>query len=131
MPPQGHTNAKKGKAAAAADAKQSKLGFSWKLAAASRRTHLFSPLPEVLPSAPTPTPKRLKPSPPPPQVDNWDAVLQVRATVNSLLDRVIDIHERDANAVDVECRNTLNAAIDFVILQSTQQPTMSTTLDLE
>ena len=129
MPPQGHTNAKKGKAAAAADAKQAKLGFSWKLAAASPRTHLFSSLPEVSPL--TPTPKRLKPSPPPPQVDNWDAVLQVRATVNSLLDRVIYIHERDANAVDVECRNTLNAAIDFVILQSTQQPTMSTTLDLK
>lgn len=47
--------------------------------------------------------------------------------VNSLVDRVIEILERDANAVELECHNTLNAAIDFVILQSTQQLTISTT----
>ena len=126
MPPAQRQNQLKGRTS-----KQSTLSFGWKLSTASASTHR-SPLPDVLPSAPTPTPKRLKPSPPPPEVDSWDAVLQVRTTVNSLVDRIVEFHERDANAIALECHNMLSAAIDFVILNSNlQQPTISTTPDVK
>jgi hypothetical protein len=106
--------ATKGKEAAAADPKQTKLAGAFTLVA-----KLPSKLPAQEPAMPKPA---YKPHPlgraKHPADDT--ILLEVNACVHRLIDIIILDHEKEEIVINIECRSTLNSIVDLLVLEESR-----------
>ena len=124
MPPRGSTSAQKGKAAAANDNQQLKLGWSLKTTPSTDVKRPKAPLPESLATTRRAPKAQKVSSTRDPVVEAYaediSIKLEVSAVINSMIDKIVAENEKSAAAIEVETRSWLSALIDRVVVNSAE-----------